>query len=100
MNHQGGDAPSRSRLVSYLRADTCACEPPQESLFGNVLTYGEIRRGIELLPSGKRRTQLEQWLEDVLVSFKARLLCQSRSRDPQSLGGILSYAPLGDRGEL
>jgi toxin FitB len=46
----------------------------EESLFASVLTYAELRRGIELLPSGKRRAQLEQWLEDLLVSFEARLL--------------------------
>ena len=32
----------------------------EESLFVSVLTFAEIRRGIELLPVGKRRTHLEQ----------------------------------------
>ncbi len=40
------------------------------SLYVSVLTLAEIRRGIELLPTGKRRDQLEQWLEnDLLGSF-------------------------------
>jgi predicted nucleic acid-binding protein len=31
-------------------------------LFASVITYGEIRLGIEDLPSGRRRTELEIWL--------------------------------------
>jgi predicted nucleic acid-binding protein len=46
----------------------------EESLFASVLTFAEIRRGIELLPAGKRRTQLEQWQDDVVASFEMRLL--------------------------
>ena len=45
----------------------------EESLFASVLTFAEIRRGIELLPVGKRRTQLEQWQDDLVVSFEMRL---------------------------
>jgi toxin FitB len=33
---------------------------PEEMLFASVLTFGEIRRGIELLPVSKRRSELEQ----------------------------------------
>ena len=40
------------------------------SLYVGILTLAEIRRGIELLPPGKRRAQLEQWLEsELLESF-------------------------------
>ena len=35
-----------------------------ESLFASVITFGEIRLGIEDLAVGKRRTELEQWLEE------------------------------------
>jgi predicted nucleic acid-binding protein len=45
----------------------------EESLFASVLTFAEIRRGIELLPAGKRRTQLEQWQDDLVASFEMRL---------------------------
>ena len=38
------------------------------------MTFAEIRRGIELLPTGKRRTQLEEWQDDLQVSFADRLL--------------------------
>lgn len=45
----------------------------EESVFASVLTFAEIRRGIELLPPGKRRTQLEQWQDDLVASFEMRL---------------------------
>jgi len=34
-----------------------------DSLYTSVLTIGEIRFGVELLPPSRRRTQLEQWLD-------------------------------------
>ena len=46
----------------------------EEFLFASVLTFAEIRRGIELLPVGKRRVQLEQWQDDLVASFETRLL--------------------------
>ena len=46
-----------------------------ESLYASVLTMGEIRFGIELLSPGRRRRQLEQWLEQELREwFENRLL--------------------------
>ena len=38
-------------------------------LYLSVLTVGEIRKGLAALPQGKRRTQLEAWLE---VQLQAR----------------------------
>jgi predicted nucleic acid-binding protein len=36
----------------------------------SVMTIAEIRRGIHLLPAGRRRDQLELWLEaDLMASF-------------------------------
>jgi len=46
--------PANSRVDAWLKA------LPDEILFASVLTFAEIRRGIELLPAGKRRTQLER----------------------------------------
>jgi len=52
------------RVKDWLKA----AEP--NSLYVSVLTLAEIRRGIELLPAGKRRDQLERWLEtELLESF-------------------------------
>ncbi|MGA2609076.1 MAG: type II toxin-antitoxin system VapC family toxin [Terriglobia bacterium] len=46
-----------------------------DSLYASVLTFGEIRLGVELLPPGKRRTQLEQWLDrDLPEWFEGRIL--------------------------
>jgi predicted nucleic acid-binding protein len=46
-----------------------------DSLYASVLTFGEIRLGVELLAPGKRRTQLEQWLDrDLPEWFEGRIL--------------------------
>jgi toxin FitB len=46
-----------------------------ESLFASVITFGEIRLGIEDMAEGKRRAALEQWLEEGLPQwFQANLL--------------------------
>ena len=46
-----------------------------ESLYVSVLTFGEIRLGVELLPPSKRRSKLEQWLEQDLPEwFEGRIL--------------------------
>jgi predicted nucleic acid-binding protein len=46
-----------------------------ESLFASVVTYGEIRLGVEDLPASKRRTALEHWLEQGLPEwFESHLL--------------------------
>jgi predicted nucleic acid-binding protein len=45
------------------------------SLYLSVVSVGELRRGITVLPRGKRRTQLEQWLEQHLLPlFAGRIL--------------------------
>lgn len=44
-------------------------------LFLSVLTIGEIKRGIVRLPESKRRSVLENWLEqDLLLRFHGRIL--------------------------
>ena len=50
-----------------------------EHLFTSVLTFAEIRRGIELLAPGKRRSQLESWQQDFGASFDTRLLPVTKS---------------------
>jgi len=37
-----------------------------ELLFTSVLSIGEMRKGIELLPPSKKRSELEQWLDSDL----------------------------------
>jgi predicted nucleic acid-binding protein len=58
-----------SRVRQWLEA----ADP--DSLYASVLTFGEIRRGIERLATGKRRAHLETWLEkDLHEWFDKRLL--------------------------
>lgn len=48
---------------------------PESSLYISVLSVGEIRRGVEELPAGPRRTRLATWLDvDLPEWFEARLL--------------------------
>ncbi len=47
----------------------------EDSLHLSVLTLGEIRKGTTLLPAGRKRNQLEQWLElELPLRFGDRLL--------------------------
>lgn len=46
-----------------------------DSLYASVLTFGEIRRGIEKLPASKRRSHLEKWFAtDLHEWFENRIL--------------------------
>ena len=58
------------------RRVTSWVETTDEALFYlSVLTLGEIRKGIAMLPQTKRRTQIESWLETGLsVRFAGRIL--------------------------
>jgi predicted nucleic acid-binding protein len=50
-------------------------EVGDEALHLSVLTLGELRRGVEKLPSGKRKEKLRYWLEHELPAwFGERLL--------------------------
>jgi predicted nucleic acid-binding protein len=47
----------------------------EATLYLSVLTFGEIRKGITLLPEAEKRTKLENWLDTKLPGrFKGRLL--------------------------
>ncbi|MDZ7680476.1 MAG: type II toxin-antitoxin system VapC family toxin [Fodinibius sp.] len=44
-------------------------------LYLSVITFGELRKGIEKLPSSKRKRRLNHWInEDLLHRFKNRAL--------------------------
>jgi toxin FitB len=50
------------------------------SLYLSVVSVGELRRGITILPLGKRRAQLEEWLEHYLLPlFGDRILPVTKS---------------------
>lgn len=54
-------------VVAWLRQN-------ERELYVSTITIGELRRGIERLPGGKRRTQLRAWLEAICDCMKGRVL--------------------------
>lgn len=57
------------RVLAWMQA------ADETVLYLSVLTLGEIRKGVAALPQGKRRTQLESWLElDLQLRFAGRVL--------------------------
>ena len=50
-------------------------EVPEDSTFISAITVGEVRKGIEKLPLGRRRTNLDAWLGGGLIRrFEGRIL--------------------------
>lgn len=48
---------------------------PSDALFISALTLGEIRKGVEKLPAGRRREHIRAWLEiDLPAWFDGRVL--------------------------
>ena len=57
------------KVVSWIE------EIDENVLYLSVLTLGEIRKGVALLPQSARRTELESWLEsDLQLRFSKRIL--------------------------
>jgi predicted nucleic acid-binding protein len=54
-------------VVAWLRAH----EP---DLYLSTITIGELRRGIESLPAGKRKTALQSWFTDLCKRMEGRIL--------------------------
>lgn len=47
----------------------------EDTLYLSVVSLAELRRGVDRLPQGQRRTRLDQWLrEDLPMRFDGRLL--------------------------
>ncbi|WP_049789420.1 type II toxin-antitoxin system VapC family toxin [Granulicella tundricola] len=62
-------------VLPDLRIGIWMYAQPESSLYLSVMTIGELRKGTTLLPEGKRRRQLEQWLDHELVPrFHSRIL--------------------------
>jgi predicted nucleic acid-binding protein len=58
-------------------------------LYLSVLTIGEIRKGVFMLPRGNKRALLESWLgNDLIVRFAGRIL--DVSRDIAERWGLIS----------
>ena len=56
-----------AKVVAWLRKH-------EAELYVSAITIGEIRRGIELLPDGRRKTQLRNWLRSLCDCMKGRVL--------------------------
>ena len=57
------------RVIGWIRSIN------EKDLFLSVITLGEIRKGLALLPDGKRRIQLANWFEeDLRPWFAGRIL--------------------------
>lgn len=73
-------------LDTNVISDLVAAEPtpavidwvgslPEERLYLSVITVGVLKKGIEKLKDGRRRSSLAEWLEgELLVRFKGRIL--------------------------
>lgn len=56
-------------VISWL------AEVDEDRVFISVIAFAEIRRGVELLPAGRRRQRLALWLaEDLPLRFEKRVL--------------------------
>ncbi len=74
-----------ARVVEWIDAQ------PLETLFLSAITVAELRAGVALLPTGKRRTRLQQSLDKrVLPLFAGRVL-------PFDLACTQAYAELMTR---
>ena len=47
---------------------------PNDDLFISVLTLGEITKGVERLPDGKKKVTLSAWIDTLRRVFKSRLV--------------------------
>ena len=56
------------RVLEWLDAQD------ETKLFLSVLTIGEIRKGITRLESGRKKAELEKWLEKLRMRFSRRVL--------------------------
>jgi predicted nucleic acid-binding protein len=55
------------KVVAWLRDH-------ESELYVSTITIGEIRRGIERLPDGSRKTKLRAWLQSICDCMKGRVL--------------------------
>ena len=52
----------------------------KEHLFLSVVSFGEIRKGLTIMPAGARRSQLERAIDELIPSwFAGRILPMSQT---------------------
>jgi predicted nucleic acid-binding protein len=60
---------------SDRRVTSWALTQENATLHISVISIGELRKGIDILPDGKRKVSLENWLKnDLIPSFSGRVL--------------------------
>ena len=94
-----------ARVVQWLRAQAMA------TLFLSAITIGEIRKGLVVIPEGRRRAELQRWFhEELLMWFGGRILpvtsliadrwgqldgeCQLRGTPLKTADGIIAATAL------
>lgn len=55
------------KVIAWLREN-------EGELYVSTITIGEIRRGIERLPDGKRKARLRHWLQSLCDCLQGRIL--------------------------
>jgi len=65
---------------------------PVSTLYLSVLTFGELRKGIEGVPDAKRRMALTDWLETDLPAFFAGRILPVDAQVADRWGRLLSAA--------
>jgi predicted nucleic acid-binding protein len=67
-------------------------EVDEDRAFISVASFAEIRRGIELMPHGRRRDRLAFWLEnDLPIRFEGRILTIDH-RTAETWGVVMARA--------
>lgn len=66
LSEQARPAPD-AKVIEWMRRH-------ESELYVSTITIGEIRRGIERLPDGKRKARLQQWLQSVCDCMQGRIL--------------------------
>jgi toxin FitB len=57
------------QVMAFLR------ETEEDSLFISVITLGELRQGVALMPDSKAKSALDSWLRlDLVEGFSARII--------------------------
>lgn len=69
-----------------------------EQVFLSVISFAELRRGVDLLPAGRRRDRLDDWITDDLAArFHGRVLDVDR-QVADAWGRIMARSHRAGRG--
>lgn len=75
--------PDRNVLAFFERTD-------DTMLHLSVLSLGEIRKGVEMLPPGDKREELGQWLEEAIPEWFGRRLLAITAEVAETWGILLA----------